>query len=110
MEKTTAIRRTHTLGLQAAFLPRAGSEAKRMDGCPHSSSIRSRPSATCTPMSWLATSLSQCNSSGIASRPRLKKFVPEFEDLCLAERGGEEVRTEVRWQGDTSTGWCPNQK
>ena len=30
--------------------------------------------------------------------------------MGLAERGDEELRTEVRWQGDTSTSWCPNQK
>jgi hypothetical protein len=40
----------------------------------------------------------------------LKKRVPKFEDMGVAERGDEELRTEVRWQGDTSTSWCPNQK
>jgi|SRR6516225_176269 len=40
----------------------------------------------------------------------LKKRVPKFEDMGVAERGDEELRSEVRWQGDTSTSWCPNQK
>ena len=29
--------------------------------------------------------------------------------MGLAERADDELRTEVRWQGDTSTSWCPNQ-